>query len=79
MKRTDQPNDFRTHWLNMERPGRERLARRVKASYKYLQKLSLGFGMPSLPLSQRLAKALPGLDMEGFERAALSAGKRAPK
>lgn len=72
-------NDFREIWLRMSREDRVALATKVGSSYAYLQRLSGGFKMPSLRFAQRLKLELPRMSMDGFERAAADAGKRAKR
>lgn len=52
------------------------LAAQIGTSYQYLQKLSGGFGMPSLTMAERLKQALPALDWAGYSRARAQAGRR---
>lgn len=68
--------DFREIWLGMRRPERMALADRLGTSYQYLQKLSGGFGMPSLAMAERLQQALPQVDWSGYSRAKAHAGRR---
>lgn len=68
--------DFRDAWLGMTREQRDALVARLETSYGYLQKLSGGFGVPSLEFAQKLKRELPALDMDGFIRAKEGAGKR---
>lgn len=77
--------NFRDAWLGMPRPQREELASRCGTSYKYLQKLAGGFGLPSVEFAHRLHEALQEvlgrggeLDMAGFIAAKREAGRRAP-
>lgn len=70
--------DFRDIWLGMTKPERLTLSERLGTSYKYLQKLAGGFGVPSLAFAQEMKNAMPDLDIEGFIRAKERAGKRAP-
>lgn len=72
----NKPNDFRTLWLAMPVADRRKLADRLGHSYRYLQRLSGGFANPSLELAMKLSKAMPGLDLAGFARAAKLAGRR---
>lgn len=72
----DKPNDFRSRWLAMPVEDRRKLATKLGHSYRYLQRLSGGFAKPSLDLAMRLGKAMPGLDLAGFDRAAKLAGRR---
>lgn len=77
--------DFRDAWLGMPRAQRDQLAQRMGTSYKYLQKLAGGFGLPSLEFAQKMREVLPEvlgdsrvtLDMAGFVRAKQEAGARA--
>jgi hypothetical protein len=75
---------FRDAWLGMPRTQRERLAAACGTSYRYLQKLSGGFGVPSVEFAHRLSvamKELTGeeLDIGGFVEAKMEAGRRAAK
>lgn len=70
------PITFRDWWLASTRPQREALAQQVNLSYRYLQKLSGGFSMPSRNLEKALKRLIPGLDCDGFEKAAQEAGHR---
>lgn len=76
MKTNDQPNDFRPIWLAMPMLERHKLAKRAGVSYKYLQRMSGGFAMPSMDLATKLKKHIPTLDFEGFARAVKLAGRR---
>lgn len=69
--------DFREAWLGMSRQERESLAAKLGTSYKYLQKLSGGFGMPSLDFAEAVKQELPKVDLAGFARARQRAGQRA--
>lgn len=69
--------DFRDIWLGMRRSEREALAGRLGTSYKYLQKLAGGFGMPSLEFAEAIKGELPRVDLAGFSRARRAAGRRA--
>ena len=69
--------DFRDKWLGMPTPDRHQLAARLGTSYKYLQKLAGGFGLPSLQFIAKLQEELPDLDPAGFLRAKADAGRRA--
>lgn len=69
--------DFRDIWLGMKKQEREALAARLGTSYGYLQKLSGGFGTPSLDFAQAIKCVLPKVDLAGFARARQRAGKRA--
>lgn len=72
----DDEIDFRDIWLGLSDEDRRGLAKAVGSSYKYLQKLSGGFGMPSMALADKLKDVLPGMSMTGFRRAAAGAGRR---
>lgn len=69
--------DFRDIWLGMGRPERDALASKLGTSYKYLQKLAGGFGLPSLTFAEAIKRELPRVDLAGFSRARLRAGRRA--
>lgn len=69
-------NDFRNLWLNMPVPERKKLVAAVGTSYPYLQAISGGFKLPSLRFAAKLREHMPTLNLDGFERAALDAGKR---
>lgn len=58
--------NFRDLWLSLPRAKREQLAHDAGTSYKYLQKLSGHFGVPSVQLIQRLKACYPRLTYEGF-------------
>jgi len=69
--------DFRDIWLRMTRAEREALAAKAGTTYKYLQKLSGGFAVPSMAMAQRIKDALgKRLDIDGFMKAAREAGRR---
>jgi hypothetical protein len=72
--------NFRDTWLRMKRAEREALAEKVGTTYKYLQKLSGGFAVPSMAMAQRIKDALgKRLDIDGFMKASLEAGNRRRK
>lgn len=68
--------DFRDKWLGMPTQDRHQLASRLGTSYKYLQKLAGGFGLPSLHFVSKLQEELPDIDPSGFMRAKADAGRR---
>ena len=57
---------FRELWLRMGTDERQEMARAVGTTYKYLQKLSGGFGTPSLVFAARMIEHYPVLTFEGF-------------
>lgn len=69
--------DFRDLWLGMPKQDRQSLADKLGTSYKYLQKIAGGFGLPSLELAQAIKDELPTVDVAGFIRAKQRAGRRA--
>jgi hypothetical protein len=68
--------NFRDIWLGMSVTDRRALASNIGTSYKYLEKLAGGFGLPSITMVERIRKHLPQVSNQGFIDAMLQAGHR---
>jgi hypothetical protein len=47
---------FHSYWFGLDGQGRARLARRIKTSAGYLEKLAGGFGAPSADMAGRIIR-----------------------
>lgn len=52
--------DFKTHYLEIDMEGRERLAKRIDSSVPYLSQLAYGHRVASRKLAEKIERATGG-------------------